>query len=620
MTSPLPPDPYKLLGVDKTAGLPEIRSAHRKLVLKCHPDKVQDPALKAIKAEEFQTVQEAYELLSNETKRLQYDEQVKLFELRKEMGRSGPARSSTFGPDIRTAEPRSAERSNTFPMRPSPKETSKSYSHPTRAYEDDLYEEPLRYDRDRKRTAGREEERDRERRKEEERERDRRRSAEEDDRARQRLKKESERASRTEKKKSKEKDRKRDSEEKHRTRATAYVVDGDSDEYRAAPRPEKKSSRKVEDDSPRAEAIHATTNYHIENALKYQMESKRKGEKIHKIDTEFHPAPLRRAETFAAPPSQPYARYTAPPIPNFSPSDDDTPRRSSAHSRTRRSSDTRTRVDTPKTSSKESRRSPITRDPYIVEPPSPTLPTAKKIPPLQKHSSAPPIIEAAYPVAKDPRDKTSRSKTADYPRKEASSPPLPRAATFQSGDRDRGRGGSKLKNQYTSDESDDDLPTLTSPRYHSPRRREAPEPTRYVIDNGRSIPISRHRSELRDIDDEYVRERSESPRGGRSAERPPLIRTSGLGPRPAAAPRSQSQAYYATEPTQPAVVNARPKMAPRESSHRQPARESYLENVKFAPKYDFEHVIYSPQEVRRGSDPSHHRDYYNRGNRREVVA
>src|SRR6266536_1208610 len=107
MTSTLPPDPYIALGVSKDAKLPEIRSAHRKLVLKCHPDKVQDAALKAIKQDEFQKVQQAYELLTDDTKRLQYDEQVKLFELRKEMSRGNPtARSNPFEYEIRTAEPR----------------------------------------------------------------------------------------------------------------------------------------------------------------------------------------------------------------------------------------------------------------------------------------------------------------------------------------------------------------------------------------------------------------------------------------------------------------------------------------------------------------------------------
>jgi curved DNA-binding protein CbpA len=133
---PLPPDPYKLLGVSKDATLPEIRSAHRKLVLKCHPDKVQDAALKAIKQDEFQKVQQAYELLSDDSKRLQYDEQVKLYELRKEMGRGNPTpRSNPFEYEVKTAEPRPSSYG-----RPPP---PKVYSHGPvpRSYEDIMYEE-----------------------------------------------------------------------------------------------------------------------------------------------------------------------------------------------------------------------------------------------------------------------------------------------------------------------------------------------------------------------------------------------------------------------------------------------------------------------------------------------
>lgn len=115
MTTSLPPDPYAALGVSKTATLAEIRSSHRKLVLKCHPDKVQDPAQKAIKQDEFQKVQQAYELLSDDNKRRDYDDMVRLEQLRKgvEQLRSGATSSSRtyeteFRRDanVRTAEPR----------------------------------------------------------------------------------------------------------------------------------------------------------------------------------------------------------------------------------------------------------------------------------------------------------------------------------------------------------------------------------------------------------------------------------------------------------------------------------------------------------------------------------
>lgn len=85
MESPLPPNPYKTLNVAKDASLATIRSAHRKLVLTCHPDKIKDECVKEQKAEQFHQVQQAYEILSDETRRQRYDERVKLAELRAEM-------------------------------------------------------------------------------------------------------------------------------------------------------------------------------------------------------------------------------------------------------------------------------------------------------------------------------------------------------------------------------------------------------------------------------------------------------------------------------------------------------------------------------------------------------
>ena len=85
MASPLPSDPYRALGVPKDASLPTIRSAYRKLVLTCHPDKVYDESVKEQKADQFHSVQQAYEILSDDTKRSHYDERVKLAELRAEL-------------------------------------------------------------------------------------------------------------------------------------------------------------------------------------------------------------------------------------------------------------------------------------------------------------------------------------------------------------------------------------------------------------------------------------------------------------------------------------------------------------------------------------------------------
>ncbi len=63
-------DPYKILGVDKTATQDEIQKAYRKLAKKIHPDL--NPGNK--KAEEqFKEVASAYTLLSDEVKRKQFD-------------------------------------------------------------------------------------------------------------------------------------------------------------------------------------------------------------------------------------------------------------------------------------------------------------------------------------------------------------------------------------------------------------------------------------------------------------------------------------------------------------------------------------------------------------------
>jgi len=59
-------DFYEVLGVDRTASPEEIKAVYRKLASKHHPDKGGDTA-------EFQTIQKAYEVLSDAEKRANYD-------------------------------------------------------------------------------------------------------------------------------------------------------------------------------------------------------------------------------------------------------------------------------------------------------------------------------------------------------------------------------------------------------------------------------------------------------------------------------------------------------------------------------------------------------------------
>ncbi|KAJ5361149.1 hypothetical protein N7541_001993 [Penicillium brevicompactum] len=78
-------DPYGVLGVANDATIAEIRAAHRKRVLKCHPDKIQDVSQRNAAQDEFQKVQQAYELLSDDTRRKKHDEKVKIAELKRKL-------------------------------------------------------------------------------------------------------------------------------------------------------------------------------------------------------------------------------------------------------------------------------------------------------------------------------------------------------------------------------------------------------------------------------------------------------------------------------------------------------------------------------------------------------
>ncbi|EGP87087.1 uncharacterized protein MYCGRDRAFT_29543, partial [Zymoseptoria tritici IPO323] len=64
---------YIALGVPKDATPAAIKTAHRKLVLKFHPDKVTDPAAKEAASDQFHRIQTAYEILIDEDRRGRYD-------------------------------------------------------------------------------------------------------------------------------------------------------------------------------------------------------------------------------------------------------------------------------------------------------------------------------------------------------------------------------------------------------------------------------------------------------------------------------------------------------------------------------------------------------------------
>lgn len=613
MTASLPQDHYAVLGLTKDATKAQIGSAWRKLCLKCHPDKFQnaDPKLKEEKREEFEKIGQAYAILGNQETRDKYDAEVKLMELRKELGKSGPA------PEIRTAEPRPS----TYKARPQEPSKTKIYVNtPPRSWEDNIhtrvYDEPPRSSRkatgydDRKYTSSREDEL----RRAAKRMAEERKLEEMKERERERAEREYRRQKHSESKKSRDKERKKSTEEKHATRSrTVYAEDQDdsSDDRRRSDK-ERRSSRKTEESRREKDATHekirtaekilaaakkmkaqeveesyrtAKVNDHQATALEY-MQARRSaatgGETSPRIG-------LSRAQTFQEPSYN--VRYASAEVRPSASSpyayeDVDLSRRSSGHTTRRTAEPVASPI--PSKSSRKDRKGSV--DPYDASP-SP----ASKNPTLRTYSSAPPIVPDSS------RGHPARSKTMQpeyVSSRPMDAPPMARAQTYATPS--KSTRGSKLKVEYdTSDSSSDSEP-------EPPRRRAEPEPVRYVINEGRALP--RQRSEREDSGYFDMRERSESPRAtpqiprrsnerDRPAERPQLHRTYESA-------RSPHHTYYSTSPTEAAPV--RPKLARETSSSRTSSRKTpgYTANVSYsAPIRDPVYVNYPmrSREVRAGS-------------------
>lgn len=80
----MPRDPYEVLGVNRTGTQDDIKKAYRKLAREFHPDR--NPGDKSAETK-FKEVQDAYEILSDEQKKQQYDQ----------FGFAGPQHGNPFG-------------------------------------------------------------------------------------------------------------------------------------------------------------------------------------------------------------------------------------------------------------------------------------------------------------------------------------------------------------------------------------------------------------------------------------------------------------------------------------------------------------------------------------------
>lgn len=513
----LPPDPYKALGVSKDAQLPEIRSAHRKLILKCHPDKVQDPQQKAEKQAEFQKVQQAYELLNDELARSKYDEKVryneKYGELEKEKEKAKrcssppptaaqtPSRSrpSYYEPEIRTAEPRASTFTKTGTS-PSSRKFYESGFSSSRSFEEvpgsssRAYDEPRRsskksasYERERDREWEREQEREKEREKLErrkrkekeaeeyaarEREREKEREREQRDRIKQAAKEVDEvkkKKDRREKDKKKaDKERKRDAEDKHR-RHKHYSEPYHGEESDVDDAVPTSSSRKEDttlDGKVPTTDRERKNSANLQSAIRYLERSGAKPALSRSPTYQDTPSYRHVAPPVAAPTPPPATASAHPPPPpppvarDIDVEEDGVRRSSGRSSRTKPPDALRSspRESRDKSSHRKSGTRSASRDaarPTIVE----VAPGVARVPPLQKSYSDPHRVM-----------QLNRSYTDTYSRPTPHPPGLERQNTWQQGD-DRERTTRGRRGPSFSDGSEDDG------HYHRhSRRTQSPEP------------------------------------------------------------------------------------------------------------------------------------------------
>ncbi|KAI0130016.1 hypothetical protein BJ170DRAFT_681493 [Xylariales sp. AK1849] len=545
----LPDNPYEILGVAKNAQVTEIRTAHRKLVLKCHPDKVTDPAQKLIKQEEFQKVQKAYEMLSDENERQKYDDMVMANEMEKDNaerrrrdrerdrdaftpGRTPPRYESDHrstphytvrvdpGFNVRTAEPQPAfKKSSTFPAPHGSKSPYASTRTPPRSFEDNIHyssydevpresrrsrkpsvvyekEMPTRHDEEKRRRKQddewdrAQEKAEKSRRKEQERKDAEREKQERKEK--ERRKDEKRRAS--EKDKSRDQGRKRETEEKIRHKPP-YVEELESDaRVYDAPLPKvdkkSKSSSRVKQEVPNRGRDTSRPPLASERERKLEDSLDFAAQYLQTSRSKVPPS-LGRAQTYhynvrhASPP--PPAVATPPPAASgVAP-----PPPMSLDEEVRRSSARTTRRsshDTPRVKEKSSSSS-HKKSSSAREPPIVGEPI-RQPPSLKKSNTMPSSHQGTPPSVPESPPKFMRAQTEHYSRPPPGGlPSMQRATTWIPGDEERERSRSRHARAYSDDESEEEFRPRRNQRARSPPD-DGRHPTtfRYTVHNGRTVP------------------------------------------------------------------------------------------------------------------------------------
>ena len=579
MESPIPPDPYKTLGIDKNAPLATVRSAHRKLVLTCHPDKVTDESAKKAASDKFHLVQQAYEILSDETRRERYDERVKLADLRAQMmkEKGGPRTMPDIG--IRAGPKRTHEmRDNTIYEYREPRE------HPprSRAYEEEDYFQP-RYQEVRpskkyddhsfvptpRKTSSRAAE-------------DKRRARDlEDERERKKELSRAEDKARAERSRRRGMDRKKDYEYKQSSRKFATVQDDedstDSDSTETTfirPRREETPKKRYEDERRREKEDAPRRSTKRDPYDDYDDKASRAQDYILQSRGSVEPEPRRLAShnrSFSY-----VERPPPPPAAPIIPVVDTGARRSSAR-------DGRRRESSPPRLSKKDRR--MTE---IVDPP----PSSRK-PSLPTFSSSDPKGLKNMTPRRDREREPQRSATLEHT-PEHRHPTIRRAETMPSNSRRAENApakSSKLKEQHDSGYSSrssrgtPELSPAPSPQMKSTKYR-------YNEDSEDEVTI------VAEPEETYRRHRDDSPPTSRR-ERPKMSsresKTPGRDPTSTRAPPPGRSASYAIPADQ---INP-PRQPPfvRTESGRPPPLKSRASTRGTAPLYGEVHEVPEPYEI-----------------------